>query len=146
MTLYLHFVIIYVILLAYIDSVQKEDCIMSEAKGKTGMGLEPNIAGLLCYAVGWVTGIIFLILEKENQLVRFHAVQSIVVFGAFTVVNIVLSFIPIIGWIFAWFLGIGAFILWIILMFKAYQGQKYMLPWAGNFAEKQLNLTSPVEP
>ena len=111
---------------------------MSEAKGKTGMGLEPNVAGLLCYAVGWVTGIIFLIMEKENQLVRFHAVQSIVVFGAFTVVNIVLSFIPIIGWILAWFLGIGAFILWIILMLKAYQGQKYMLPWAGNFVEKQL--------
>ena len=111
---------------------------MSEAKGKTGMGLEPNVAGLLCYVVGWVTGIIFLILEKENQFVRFHAVQSIVVFGAYTVAAIVLSFIPIIGWVIGWLLGIGALILWIILMLKAYQGQKYKLPWAGNFAEKQL--------
>ena len=111
---------------------------MSEAKGKTSMGLEPNLAGLLCYVVGWVTGLIFLILEKENQFVRFHAVQSIVVFGAFTVVDIILSFIPIIGWIIMWILGVCSFILWIILMFKAYQGQKYKLPWAGNFAEKQL--------
>ena len=111
---------------------------MSEVKGKTGMGLEPNIAGLLCYVAGWVSGIIFLILEKENQFVRFHAVQSIVVSGAYTVAVIVLSFIPVIGWVIGWLLGVGAFILWIILMFKAYQGQKYKLPWAGNFAEKQL--------
>ena len=111
---------------------------MSEAKGKTGIGLEPNVAGLLCYAVGWVTGIIFLILEKENQLVRFHAMQSIVVFGAYTVAAIVLNVIPIIGWVIGWLLGVGAIILWIILMLKAYQGERYMLPWAGNFAEKQL--------
>jgi len=50
---------------------------VSEAKGKTSMGLEPNVAGLLCYVVGWVTGIILLILEKENQFVRFHAVQDL---------------------------------------------------------------------
>ena len=111
---------------------------MSEAKGKTSMGLEPNVAGLLCYVVGWVTGIILLILEKENQFVRFHAMQSIVVFGAYTVAAIVLSFIPIIGWIIAWLINVLAFILWIILMLKAYQGQKYKLPIAGEFAEKQL--------
>ena len=111
---------------------------MSEVKDKTSMGLEPNLAGLLCYLVGWVTGLVFLILEKENQFVRFHAIQSIAVFGALTVVNIILILIPIIGWIIAWLINVLAFILWIILMFKAYQGQKYKLPWAGEFAEKQL--------
>ena len=102
------------------------------------MGLEPNVAGLLCYVVGWVTGLIFIIMEKENQFVRFHAMQSIAVFGAITVVDIVLRFIPIIGWIIAWLIGILAFVLWIILMLKAYRGQKYKLPWAGDFAEKQV--------
>jgi uncharacterized membrane protein len=111
---------------------------MSEQQGKTSMGLEPNVAGLLCYVVGWVTGLIFLIMEKENQFVRFHAMQSIAVFGAITVVDIVLRFIPIIGWIIAWLIGILAFVLWIILMLKAYRGQKYKLPWAGDFAEKQV--------
>jgi uncharacterized membrane protein len=107
---------------------------MAEAKGKTSMGLDENVAGLLCY----VAGIVFLVLEKENQFVRFHAVQSIVVFGALTVASVILNFIPIIGWIVGWLLGVAALILWIVLMLKAYQGQKYKLPWAGDFAEKQL--------
>lgn len=115
---------------------------MSEQKGKTSTGLEPNIAGLLCYVLGWITGIVFLILEKENQFVRFHAIQSIVVFGAITVVNIVLNFIPIIGWIIAWLLWVLAIILWIFLMLKAYRGEMYKLPIAGNFAEKQVKTTA----
>jgi len=119
---------------------------MGETKGKTSMGLEPNIAGLLCYVLGWITGIIFLIMEKENQFVRFHAMQSIVVFGAITVVDIILSFIPILGWIINWLIGVLAFILWIVLMLKAYQGQRYKVPWAGDFAEKQLKGTPGNKP
>jgi len=115
---------------------------MNEAKGKTSMGLEPNIAGLLCYAVGWITGIIFLIIEKENQFVRFHAFQSIAVFGVITIVSIVLGFIPVIGVVLSWLIGVGAFILWIVLMLKAYQGNKWKLPIAGNFAEKQVRAKS----
>jgi uncharacterized membrane protein len=111
---------------------------MSDSLGKTSTGLQPNIAGLLCYVVGWITGIIFLILEKDNNFVKFHAIQSIIVFGAFTVVDFVLSYIPIIGWIFSTIIGIIAFILWIILMVKAYQGQMYKLPIAGNIAEQQI--------
>ena len=48
---------------------------------KTSTGLEDNIAGLLCYVAGWVSGLIFLLIETENKFVRFHAVQSIIVFG-----------------------------------------------------------------
>jgi len=110
---------------------------MSETEGKTSMGMEPNVAGLLCYVLGWVTGLIFFLMEKENKFVRFHAMQSIVVFGAFSVVTYILSFIPFIGWIISGLLGVLAFVLWIILMIKAYQGERYKLPWAGNFAEKQ---------
>ena len=104
----------------------------------TKTGLPENVAGLLCYVLGWITGLIFLILEKENQFVRFHAMQSIIVFGALTVVSIIFNFIPFIGWILGWLVGILGFILWIILMLKAYKGEKYKLPWAGDFAEKQL--------
>ena len=110
---------------------------MGTESPKTSTGLEQNIAGLLCYVLGWVTGIIFLILEPKNKFVRFHAVQSIVVFGVYTIASAVLGWIPFIGWIIAWILGVIAFILWVILMVKAYQGQMYKLPIAGEFAEKQ---------
>ena len=86
----------------------------------------------------WVSGLVFLVIEKENQFVRFHAMQSIVAFGSITLVQIVLSFIPIIGWILSWLIWALSIVLWIVLMAKAYQGQRYKLPWAGNFAEKQL--------
>lgn len=119
---------------------------MSEAKGKTSLGIEQNLEGLLCYVLGWITGIIFLLLEKENKFVRFHAIQSIVVFGAYTVIAIILGFIPIIGWILGYLIGALAFILWVVLMVKAYQGQKYKLPWAGNFAEKQLQPETATKP
>jgi len=120
---------------------------MGEAGGKTSMGMEPNVAGLLCYLFGWVTGLIFFILEKENKFVRFHAMQSIVVFGAISIVFFILALIfsPFIYTYGAWLvrgiinglLGVLTFILWIVLMVQAYQGKKFKLPWAGNFAEKQ---------
>ena len=109
---------------------------MSEAKRKTSMGMEQNLEGLLCYVLGWVTGIIFLLLEKDNKFVRFHAVQSIVVFGAYTVLAIIFGFIPVVGWIINLLLGIAAFILWIVLMVKAYNGQMYKLPVVGDIAER----------
>lgn len=111
---------------------------MSESKEKTDTGLEPNIAGLLCYVLGWVTGIIFLILEKKNEFVRFHAIQSIVVFGAVTIITFILSWLWLFGLVLNSIIGVISFILWIVLMVKAYQGQRYKLPWAGDFAEKQL--------
>jgi uncharacterized membrane protein len=110
---------------------------MTEPKEKTSMGMDQNVAGLLCYLVGWVTGIIFLVLEKDNKFVKFHAIQSIIVFGAITVAGIIFRFIPFIGGILSWLLWALGFILWIILMVKAYRGEKYKLPVAGAIAEKQ---------
>jgi len=111
---------------------------------KTSTGLEANVAGLLCYVLGWVSGLVFILIEKENKFVRFHAVQSIVTFGSITVVSILLSIlglIPFIGVVFDiinWIIGLLAFVLWIVLMVKAYQGATYKLPWAGNIAEKRI--------
>ena len=102
----------------------------------TSTGLDEKIAGMLAYIVGWVSGIVFLILEPNNKYVRFHAFQSIIVFGALTVVGVVLGWIPVLGTIIYILVSIAAFILWIILLVKAYQGQKYMVKWAGPLAEK----------
>jgi len=109
---------------------------MAEKKGKAGTGLEPNVAGLLCYVLGWVSGLVFLLLEKDDKFVRFHAIQSIIVFGAIQVAYFILFWIPIIGFVFSWILGALAFVLWIILMIRAYQGEKIKMPVAGDIAEK----------
>jgi uncharacterized membrane protein len=104
---------------------------MSENKGKTSMGIDPKAAGLLCYMLGWVTGLIFLILEKEDKFVRFHAIQSIITFGAITVVYIIFFWVH-----FFWILWLLSLVLWVVLMYKAYQGEKYKLPVLGDIAEK----------
>ncbi len=103
---------------------------------KTSSGLEANVAGLLCYVLGWVSGLVFILIEKENKFVRFHAMQSIIVFAAITVANFILSWIPVIGGFLVWVIGLLGLVLWIVLMIKAYQGATYKLPWAGNLAEK----------
>lgn len=110
---------------------------MAKAKGKTSTGLEPNVAGLLCYVLGWVSGVVFLLLEREDKFVRFHAIQSIVVFGAINIAYLILFSIPIIGFAFGYILYVLGFVLWIVLMIRAYQGEKIKMPWAGDFAEKQ---------
>ena len=103
---------------------------------KTDVGLEENVAGLLCYVLGWVSGVVFLIIEPKNKFVRYHAIQSIIVFGAISIAMAILSPIPIVGGIFLWILWVIWIILWIILMVKAYQGKKYKLAVSGNLAEK----------
>lgn len=125
-----------------------------ENLGKSSTGLEANVAALASYAVGWITGLIFFIVEKENKFVRFHAMQSIIVFGALSALGIVLSFF------FQFFIMIrlyvvfqalallsnliwlAAVVLWVILMVKAYQGENFKLPIAGDMAEKALKANS----
>jgi len=99
---------------------------------KSSTGLDENVAGLLCYVLGWVSGLVFVLIETESKFVRFHAMQSILVFGVITVAGIVLGWIPVIGWV----IGVLGFVLWIILLIRAYQGVKFKLPWSGNLAEK----------
>jgi len=103
---------------------------------KTSTELDENVAGLLCYVLGWISGLVFFLIEKENKFVRFHALQSIVVFGVLTLASIVIGWIPVIGWVINCLIGVLAFVLWIVLMIKAYQGEKFKLPWAGDLAEK----------
>lgn len=106
--------------------------------GKTSTGLQENVAGLLCYVVGWVGGLVFLLLEPKNQFVRFHAMQSIIVFGALSIIWIPVQFIPFLNLFVGWILGGLGFVLWIVLMVKAYQGELYKVPVAGDLAEKWL--------
>jgi uncharacterized membrane protein len=122
----------------------------SAADGPTSTGIPANVAGALAYLLGPITGILFYLLEKDNRFVRFHAAQSIVVWLIMIVVSIVLSvlgtvlaFIPLIGWLVAMLLSFGlailSFVLWIFLMWQAFQGKEYEVPIAGGFARRMIS-------
>jgi len=118
---------------------------------KSTFDLEQNVASLLCYAGWFVTGIIFLVCEKEDKVVRFHALQSILWFGllaivsaAVSVVGLVIGWIPILGALTTGLLG-GALglinlVSWLILMLTAYQGKRLKIPVIGAAAAKQVGL------
>lgn len=108
------------------------------AKEKTITGLDENIEAMLCYVVGWVTGLLFLILEKKNKFVRFHAVQSLATFLSLFVIWMLIRWIPILGVIISVLMHLASLVLWILLMYKASKGERYKLPVVGDFAEKQV--------
>ena len=105
---------------------------------KTILGVTENLEALLCYALGWVSGVAFLIFEKENAFVRFHALQSLVTFGVIHVASFVVLFVPVLGIVMAPLIGLASLILWVVLMLKAYKGEHYKLPVVGDFVEQQL--------
>jgi len=90
------------------------------------------------YLLGFVTGIVFLLIEKQSKFVRFNAMQSTILFGGIFVANIALGFIPILGWLVGLLLSLAAFILWIVCMWKAFQGETFKVPFVGDIAERQL--------
>jgi len=105
-------------------------------------GVQENVAGLLCYALGWITGIVFLLIDKRPW-VKFHAAQSIVVFGGLTLIRIALRIIPFAGGAVVWgFFGmirllilLLGIVLWIVLMIKAYQHETWRVPIAADIAD-----------
>lgn len=115
---------------------EKEAIMPEKDLGKTSIGMNANIAAVLSYLLGFASGIIFYLLEKENKFVRFHAMQSIVTFGFLWVLSFVIMVVPSLGWVIARFIYLIEVILWVILMFKAYQGEYFKLPVAGDIAEK----------
>jgi uncharacterized membrane protein len=113
-------------------------------------GMEENLVSALCYLGSWLTGVIFLVLApyNQNKTIRFHAFQSIFfavamipIWIVVTILALVMSHIPVIGSLFMLLvdlvLGLGFFCLWLFLMYKAYNKEKFMIPIIGPLAEKQ---------
>ena len=103
---------------------------------KSSTGLEENVAGLLCYILTWLSGLVFFLIEKDSKFVKFHAMQSIITFVALIIIMWIANVIPLIGGVIAGLVGLLMLVLWIILMIKAYQGEKFKLPVIGDLAEK----------
>lgn len=122
---------------------------MTHPGGTTSTGLTPTLAGALAYLLGPITGILFLVLEKENRFVRFHAMQSTIVSVVWFILSNVLSFllgvlaaIPILGWLVGILVSFGmaaiGLLLWLILMWKAFSGEEWEFPVLGAFARQQM--------
>jgi uncharacterized membrane protein len=113
---------------------------VSAAASTSASGLTDNVAGALAY-VTFIPAIIFLVMEpyNKNKFIRFHAFQCLFFTLACFAVGIALMFIPILGAIVGLLLWLGEIGLWIILVLKAYQGQKFKLPVIGDIAEQQAN-------
>ncbi len=114
---------------------------------QSGTGLDPNAAAALSYLLTWITGIIFLLVEKHSEYVRFHAKQSIAfgvavvaVWIGFGIFTSIIAFVPFIGGVISsllWFVvSIGFLVFWILLMVKAYQGQRFRLPVLSDVVDK----------
>lgn len=101
-----------------------------------------NVMAAATYLLGPITGIIFLLMEKQDRFIRFHAMQSTILFGALFVINFGLGFIPLLGWLAALVLSIASFVLWIVLMWKAFNGEEYEVPYVGKIAREQLGKLS----
>jgi len=114
---------------------------MTDSKTQ-GTGLPKNTAAALSYVVGWLSGLFFLFMEKD-PFVRFHALQSIVVSAVFTVLMGsfgIIRLIPFIGQILLAFkpiISLAGFAIWLVLIVKAYQNEKFKLPYIGDWVEKQ---------
>jgi len=104
-----------------------------QEKGRSSTGLEENVAGFLCYLFGFITGIIFLVVEKESRFVKFHAKQSTITFLGLFVISLIVGWIPIIGTL----ILILSLILWLLLMVKALRGERYALPIIGKIVEEK---------
>jgi uncharacterized membrane protein len=126
--------------------------------GKSSTGLDENVAALISYIFGWVSGLIFFLMEKDSKLVRFHAMQSILF-------NVLVAIVCFVGWIITvvlvliassladalgavsgilaglvWLvIVVGILIAWILCLVRAYQGKFFKLPVIGNIAEKIVN-------
>lgn len=126
--------------------------------GKSSTGLDENIAALLSYVFGWVSGLVFFLMEKDSKLVRFHAMQSILFCVVVAVLGIALwvvtflflfvgamlpdimgSLLALLGTLIWLVFSVALLIAWILCLVRAYQGQFFKLPVIGNMAEKIVN-------
>ncbi len=117
------------------------------SQSPTSTGLPSHVAGALAYIFMPLSGIVFFLIEKDNQTVRFHAAQSMVVGAGLFVANIalmvlgvILGSVPLLGWLIASLLslafGLACFVLWVMLMVRAFQGAEWELPVAGEYARR----------
>ncbi len=128
------------------------------ALGESSTRWSPNVLAMLSYLLMWLSGLIIYNVEKKNDYVKFHAMQSIIVFGVLfylaLLLNVIIWWVPglgtivwlVFGVVLAWPIILFTVLLWVYLMVKAYRGERYKVRWAGKLAEKLLLPSSTPTP
>jgi uncharacterized membrane protein len=115
--------------------------------GPTSTGVDARLSALLCYLAWWVSGVVFLVLEQEHRAVRFHAAQSIVLFGGLTAVIVLLSVTSVAAlfvspaifqatWTISYLVWFAAVVLWLIVLVRTFRGETWRVPFAGDLAAR----------
>lgn len=115
--------------------------------GPTSTGVEPRLAALLCYSAWWISGLVFLIIEQQHRTVRFHAAQSVVLFGGLSLVIGLLSAASVgmlvvsaaafqAARLLVYLVWIAAVAVWMVLMLKTFQGETWRVPFASDLATR----------
>lgn len=115
--------------------------------GPTSTGVDARLSALLCYLAWWVSGVVFLVIEQEHRAVRFHAAQSIVLFGGLTALIVVLSAISVASlfispalfqatWMVSYLVWFVAVLLWLYVLLKTFRGETWRVPFAGDLAAR----------
>jgi uncharacterized membrane protein len=104
-------------------------------------GLDPNVAAVLAYAFGWLSGLALWLIERESRYVRFHAIQSTLFFGALALLSLIFAkVIPAASFVGGFVIWPLFFVLWIVFMFKAWKGERFMIPVIGPWADERAQL------
>lgn len=109
---------------------------MATKKANSTTGLSKEVAAALSYVLGPVTGVVFLLLEKD-PFVRFHAMQSILVFGGLFVVQTLMAATIVLAALTP-LLSLLGFIVWLVAIYKAWQGEKWEVPVVGQYVNQFL--------
>lgn len=104
----------------------------------TATGLPENTEAALAYVLGWVSGLILLLLNKESKVVKYHAWQSLILFGLLHITSIVIGLIPLLGLVILPFFGLASFVLWLVMIVQTYQGKTVNLPIVTDLVKKQV--------
>ena len=123
------------------------------AAAPSAPGLAPNVAGALAYVLGFITGILFFVLEpyRSNRFVRFHAMQSILFSAACIIFSIawgilwailysISTSLLFLGFPIRMLISLAFFVLWLFVMYQAYNNREYQIPIVGPIAAKQAGL------
>jgi uncharacterized membrane protein len=105
---------------------------------KSSTGLNSNLAASLAYLLGCISGILFLAIEHEDTYVRFHAMQSMLTFLAALVLTMIAGSFPVVGGVLRFGLAAATAVAWAVLIYKAFTGERYKLPYIGEMAERQI--------
>jgi uncharacterized membrane protein len=127
--------------------VNEIDTDAGELTGATSTGVDPRLSAILCYLAWWVSGVVFLVIEHEHRAVRFHAAQSIVLFGGLSVL-ILLMALASFGMLFispaafqavytlSFLLSLASVVLWLIVMLKIFNGESWKVPFVSDLADR----------